>query len=190
MKLIVGLGNTGAKYAHTRHNLGFMVLDHIAGHLKQDFSDQPKFDSQLAQVEVHGETLVLAKPQTMMNLSGRAVQRLAQFYKVAPEDVWVIHDDIDLDFGKLRIRQGGSSGGHNGLKSIIEQLGEGFVRYKIGVANPELRTKIDPEDFVLLPFSAAEADHVESIVRQTAEQVASHLADSHIKDHTHDLLET
>jgi PTH1 family peptidyl-tRNA hydrolase len=188
MKLIVGLGNPGAKYAQTRHNLGFLVLDHIAEHFDQKFTNEPKFTSHLLKLDVQGETLILTKPQTMMNLSGQAVRQLAQFYKVTTSDIWVIQDDIDLDFGKLRIRQGGSSGGHNGLKSIIEYIGEEFVRFKIGVANPQLRHHIDPEDFVLQRFTPDESQQIGVIIGQTAKQVARHLMDAQIEDHTLNLL--
>lgn len=187
MKLIVGLGNPGSKYADTRHNLGFMVLDHIAEHLGLKFGAESRFEAEASLTEVKGERLALAKPQTMMNLSGRAVQRLAQYYKIPAADIWVVQDDIDLDFGILRVRQGGSSGGHNGIKSIIEQLGENFVRFRVGVANPTLRTRISPEEFVLLPFEKSEQAQLPVLVRGTAEQVAAHLGDEKILDHTHDL---
>jgi PTH1 family peptidyl-tRNA hydrolase len=186
MKLIVGLGNPGAKYAQTRHNLGFMVLDHIAEHLEAKF--EVKFDSLVAKANAMNQDLVLAKPQTMMNLSGRAIQRIAAFYKIEPGDIWVIHDDIDLGFGKLRVRQGGSSGGHNGLKSIIEQIGDGFARFKIGVANNQLRQPIDPEHFVLQSFADDESNHLPQIVSGTAEQVAGHLRSQSLQDTTYNLI--
>ena len=186
MKLIVGLGNPGAKYAPTRHNLGFMVLDHIAQHLQVEF--EAKFDGLLAKANAMNQDLVLAKPQTMMNLSGRAVQQIASFYKIEPSDIWVIHDDIDLEFGKLRVRRGGSSGGHNGLKSVIEQIGDSFVRFKIGVANEQLRQQIDPEHFVLQAFGASEANHLPQIISSTAEQVADRLRSQSVEDTTYNLI--
>ena len=187
MKLIVGLGNPGSKYAGTRHNLGFMVLDHIAEHLGIKFGVETRFEAEVSLTEVKGERLVLAKPQTMMNLSGRAAQRLAQYYKITATDIWVVQDDIDLNFGILRVRQGGGSGGHNGIKSIIEQLGGDFVRFRVGVANSTLRTRIDPEEFVLQPFEKSELALLPALVRGTAEQIAAHLGDKEILDHTHDL---
>ena len=188
MKLIVGLGNPGSTYQNTRHNLGFMVLDHIADHLEQKFSAEAKFNSEVARATIDDQALVLAKPQTMMNLSGQAVQKLAQFYKIAPTDVWIVHDDLDLEFGKLRIRRGGSSGGHNGLKSIIEQLGDNCARFKIGIANPQLRAQIEPEDFVLQRFTPEESRHLDLIIRETAEQVAVRLTATQIEDQTYQLI--
>ena len=187
MKLIVGLGNPGTQYAQTRHNLGFMVGDHIAQHLGANFEN--KFDSLVVKTTANDQELILAKPQTMMNLSGKAVAQIASFYKIDPSDVWVIHDDIDLEFGKLRVRRGGSSGGHNGLKSVIEQIGDSFTRFKIGVANPDIRTKIDPEDFVLQRFTPKEQAQLPAIVRATAEQIGSHLSEPHrVEDTTFNLI--
>ena len=178
MKLIVGLGNPGAKYANTRHNLGFMVLDALDLIFKSDHHAEVAQDNQITYI----------KPQTFMNLSGQAVQYWMQQLKIKPADLWVVHDDIDLEFGKLRIRSGGSSGGHNGLKSIIEAVGADFIRFKIGVANAELRTEIDPEVFVLQRFSAPEQQTLSAIVEKTAAQVLSHLEDKEILDHTHSLI--
>lgn len=132
MRLIVGLGNPGSEYAQTRHNIGFMVLDELARRMGQ-MGWRDKFGGRLLQ----REDLVLLEPQEYMNLSGQAVQRTQAFYKIAPAATIVVHDEIDLPFGKLRVKVGGGHGGHNGLRSIIQQTGEAFVRVRCGVGKPE-----------------------------------------------------
>ena len=134
--LIVGLGNPGDKYAKTRHNMGFLALDLLAEQEKVKI-DRIKFKGLTAQATVGGARCLLLKPQTYMNLSGEAVREAAQFYKIPADHVLVISDDVALPVGKIRVRPGGSAGGHNGLKNIIAHLGtDQFPRVKIGVASP------------------------------------------------------
>ena len=134
--LIVGLGNPGDKYAKTRHNMGFLTLDLLAEQEKVKI-DRIKFKGLTAQTTVGGARCLLLKPQTYMNLSGEAVREAAQFYKIPADHVLVISDDVALPVGKIRVRPGGSAGGHNGLKNIIAHLGtDQFPRVKIGVASP------------------------------------------------------
>ena len=137
MFLIVGLGNPGAEYAKTRHNVGFMVADAI--HDKYGFAPyKVKFDGLISEGKIDGEKVYLLKPQTYMNLSGESVGEAARFYKVPADHVVVISDDVSLAAGRLRIRKSGSAGGHNGLKNIIQHLGtDGFPRIKVGVGMPE-----------------------------------------------------
>lgn len=136
MKLIVGLGNPGAEYAHTRHNMGFDVIDELASRWgislwKEDMK------AQIASCVRDGEKILLVKPLTYMNNSGEAVGAIARYYKVEPEDIFVVCDDLDLLVGKTRIRKKGASGGHNGIKSLIAHLGtEEFNRFRIGVGHP------------------------------------------------------
>ena len=133
MKVIVGLGNPGKKYDNTRHNIGFEALDYIAD--KEGISiNTGKHKALIGTGYMGGEKVLLVKPQTFMNLSGESLRPIMDFYKLEPEDFIIIHDDIDLDVGRLRIRRKGSAGGHNGLKSIISHLGSmDFPRVKIGV---------------------------------------------------------
>ena len=135
--LVVGLGNPGSKYENTRHNMGFLAVDMLAE--KEKFKlGKLRFKAWTATVELGGEKVLVMKPQTYMNLSGESVGEAARFYKVPPEHVLVISDDISLSTGKLRIRPGGSAGGHNGLKSIIQHLGsDQFPRIKVGVGAPQ-----------------------------------------------------
>ncbi len=175
MKLIVGLGNPGKKYENTRHNVGFAVISDFRSQTP-DFSDwktDKKLNADVSAGKINGEKVVLVKPQTFMNESGRAVAAAAKFYKIKPTDVLVIHDDIDLPLGKIRIKKDGSSGGHRGIESIIKALAsENFVRLKIGVA-PETRPKnFDAADFVLKKFSKTEGKAVKEIIKKATEVVA------------------
>ncbi len=135
--LLVGLGNPGAKYESTRHNMGFLAVDKLADNERFKFS-KLRFKAWTATAELGGEKVLVMKPQTYMNLSGESVGQAARFYKIPPEHVLVISDDISLPIGKVRIRSGGSAGGHNGLKSIIAHLGsDQFPRIKVGVGMPD-----------------------------------------------------
>ena len=160
MKLIVGLGNPGKEYEMTRHNSGFCVLDAIAEECRVDVT-QKKFKALIANTRISGEAVVLMKPQTFMNLSGDAVRKAADFYKVPPERIIVLFDDISLAPGRLRIRKTGSAGGHNGIKSIIGNIGQDFPRVKIGVGEKP-RPEYDLADWVLSRLTQAEKKAVEA----------------------------
>jgi len=152
-RLIIGLGNPGRKYAGNRHNVGFQCLDHLAEAWGLSFSRR-KHKALQAQGQIASLKVILAKPQTFMNLSGDAVGRMARFYKVPPENILVIHDDLDLPLGRIRLRPEGGSGGHKGMKSIIEHLGaNGFPRLRVGIGRP---THGDPVDYVLDDFTPDE----------------------------------
>lgn len=147
MKCIVGLGNPGKKYALTRHNIGFMCLDHFAGEKGITFSMSNKFKGEVAKVK----DTILLKPHTFMNLSGESVRAITEYYDIEVEDVLVVYDDLDLDVGATRLRPKGGSGGHNGIKSLIQHLGSNeFKRVRIGIdKNPMIATA----DYVLGQFS-------------------------------------
>ena len=167
--LVVGLGNPGSQYEATRHNVGFRAVDALAKEAGVKI-DRAKFQALTAQATVGG-VRVLMKPQTYMNLSGVAVKQAADFYKVPPERVLVLFDDIDLDVGRLRIRRNGSAGGHNGIKSIISSLGsQEFPRIKIGVgAKPH--PDYDLADWVLSRFTLAEQKLLDPAIEHAAEAV-------------------
>lgn len=165
MKMIVGLGNPGREYAATRHNLGFMVVDEIARRLSSN-TLRSRFRSELKEVFVDGEKIVLIKPQTYMNLSGSAVREAAQWYKVQPNHLLVVADDIDLPFGALRMRAAGSSGGHNGFKSIFSELGtQEIPRLRIGVG----RGRGQATRQVLGRFSQGEEGELRQIIQSAAD---------------------
>lgn len=151
MKLIVGLGNPGSKYDRTKHNTGFMALDY---YLKENslVLDKDKFEGLYTKQKINGEDVIFLEPQTFMNESGRSVAQVARFFKIDPSDILVIHDDMDMPIAKLRIRAGGKSGGHNGIKSIIADLGtEKFNRLKIGIRHPDKQSVVS---WVLTPFNS------------------------------------
>lgn len=184
MKLIVGLGNPGEQYAHTRHNLGFIVIDEIAHQLGSKWSTQTKLKSQIVRASINNDDIILVKPQTFMNLSGEAVQAIARFYKIEPTNIWVISDDIDLPFAKLRLRIGGSAGGHNGLRSIIEYIGEGFVRVRIGIGHNE---HMPSEKYVLQKFSTSEISKLPLISSRAAERIVQQLQLSELESTSFEL---
>lgn len=166
MKLIVGLGNPGVEYSESRHNLGYMVIDKLEEQMKVGLVFEKKLKAEVAMFVHDSETLILAKPQTFMNLSGDCVGKIAKFYKINTEDIWVISDDLDLEFGKVRTRIGGGSGGHNGLKDIINKLGDGFARFRVGIKNSDL-TKVPADKFVLQKFTKEETNHLDKVIEAT-----------------------
>lgn len=170
MKLIVGLGNPGREYAATRHNAGFLVIDCLAHELGLSVGKK-LLRSLTGQGQINGEKVVLAKPQTYMNLSGESVGALLRWYKLTTSDLIVIYDDLDLPPGKLRIRGGGGSGGHKGMQSVIEALGtEDFTRVRIGIGRPRA-PEFDPVDYVLSGFSEEEAGEMKEVLAQAVEAV-------------------
>lgn len=169
MKLVLGLGNPGKEYQRTRHNIGFLVVDLVASERKVPIR-RKKYRSLIGELPVDGEKVLLVKPQTFMNRSGDAVQDLVCYLKVKVQDLVVIHDDLDLPFGRIRIRSRGSAGGHRGVLSILEALGEeGFFRVRVGIGRPP--PGVDPTEYVLQSFSAAEAPMLGDVVARAAEAV-------------------
>lgn len=166
--LLVGLGNPGRQYETTRHNLGFLALDeHLAGvsatssdTAYKSFAANAKLESEIAAVQIGGKKIILAKPQTFMNLSGRAVQKILAYYKIDPSNMLVINDDLDLPLGKMRFSFDSGAAGHNGVQSIIDSIGtKKFTRLRIGIATEEIlkkQNKIPAADFVLQKFSDQE----------------------------------
>jgi len=167
-QLVVGLGNPGLQYAKTRHNVGFMVADLLAERLGAPFKVHKRSGAEIVTGRLGNRSIVLAKPRTYMNESGRHVGPLAKFYSVSPADVIVIHDELDIDFGRIRLKLGGGEGGHNGLRSVVNALGtKEFQRVRIGIGRPPGRK--DPAAFVLESFTAAERDEVPTICAQAAD---------------------
>lgn len=166
--LVIGLGNPGPQYAKTRHNVGFMVADLLAARIGAPFKVHKKSGAEIVTGRLGGRPVVLAKPRTYMNESGRHVGPLAKFYSVPPGDVIVLHDELDIAFGKIRLKLGGGEGGHNGLRSLVNALGtKDFQRVRIGIGRPPGRK--DPAAFVLEPFNATERDEVPTICEQAAD---------------------
>jgi peptidyl-tRNA hydrolase, PTH1 family len=167
--LIVGLGNPGSEYDLTRHNVGFLCVDHFV-------SKNPEMGQWIEKKDLKclmstgqlGETRVIViKPTTFMNLSGEAVQAVAHFYKIHPESVVAVHDELDIDFGQIRLRKGGSAAGHNGVKSVTQHIGEEYGRVRIGIG-PKTPEQIDSADFVLQRFSQDEQAELPGLTREVA----------------------
>lgn len=166
--LVIGLGNPGPQFAKTRHNIGFMVADLLADRLGATFKVHKRSGAEIVTSTIGRRPVVLAKPRTYMNESGRHVGPLAKFYSVSPADVIVIHDELDIDFGRIRLKLGGGEGGHNGLRSVANALGtKDFQRVRIGIGRPPGRK--DPAAFVLEVFTAAERKEVPAILEQAAD---------------------
>ena len=166
--LVVGLGNPGPQYAKTRHNVGFMVADLLAARIGATFKVHKRSGADVLTGRLCHRPVVLAKPRCYMNESGRQVGPLASFYSIPPADVLVIHDELDIDFGRVRLKTGGGEGGHNGLRSVANALGsKDFQRVRIGIGRPPGRR--DPAAFVLEPFTAAERTEVPTICELAAD---------------------
>jgi PTH1 family peptidyl-tRNA hydrolase len=166
--LIVGLGNPGPQYATHRHNIGFQCVDHLAREHGIALHRR-RFKARLGEGHIGAHGVILAQPLTFMNSSGEAVGPLSRWYKVPPERILVIYDDLDLPLGRLRLRPYGSSGGHNGIKSIIAALGtEGFARLRVGIGRPE---RGDPIDYVLAPFAPDQRPVIEAVYARVDEMV-------------------
>lgn len=174
MRLIVGLGNPGARYERTRHNVGFLAADAI--HRRHGFGPwRAKFQGLLAEGTLDGERIYLLKPQTFMNASGDSVAEAARFYKIPLAEIAVIHDEIDLEPGKLRVKQGGGAAGHNGLRSIDAQLGEDYWRVRIGVGHPGVKELVEP--YVLQNFSPEDLAWLPPLIDAIAEALPVLVAD-------------
>ena len=176
--LVAGLGNPGPRHERDRHNVGWMVVDELAR--RHDASFRSKFNGRVADVRIEGHRVALLKPETYMNESGRSISAATRFYKAPTDTVLVVHDDVDLDFGRFQAREGGGLAGHNGLRSIAQALGDpGFLRLRIGVGRPGRGDPRDVADFVLAPFDLHEdrdavisraADAVETLVNDGLEE--------------------
>lgn len=170
MRLVVGLGNPGEKYQKVRHNLGFEVLDELVKKLNLvDWSLEDKFKAEV----IKTQQLILVKPQTYMNNSGMAVRQLADYFKISPEDLIIIHDELDLPLGKIKVRLGGAAAGHHGVESIINSLGtDQFIRVRLGIGNLKTQSSehkhshINVEKFVLEPFLHSETSQVKHMIKQ------------------------
>lgn len=196
MKLIVGLGNPGAKYEKTRHNIGFMVVEKFLKdfeEVKKTFwENSQKFKADIAAIDWQPqirplEKIILAKPKTYMNNSGMSVRLLADFYKIPPEDIWILCDDVDLQLGVLRIRFGGASGGHHGTESILQALStDKFWRFRLGIGRPhqmltgayQMRSQKGIDDFVLGKFSRQEWGKIRELIHRATKALQTGLEES------------
>lgn len=177
MKLITALGNPGEKYAKTRHNMGFMVADKLADIYNFTFKLESKFNAEVAKTNIDGESVIVCKPQTYMNLSGQSVRPLLNYYKLSTDDLFLIYDDINLDLGKVRFRAKGSDGGHNGVKSVILETGsDKFDRLKVGIGPQPKFMK--SESFVLATFGKENEELLQASVEFASKAVVCYLKES------------
>lgn len=178
MKVIAGLGNPGDKYASTRHNIGFMVSSKLADRF--NISSSYKFDGLIGDFFLGGEKIIIFQPMKYMNTSGKPIYKLLNYFKIESKDLLVIHDDLDLDLGKMKFKQKGGSGGHNGIKSIINNLNtDNFKRLKIGIGRPPTNLKVP--DFVLTTFKGEERIIAEKVVEKAASAVELMLKENIMK---------
>ena len=177
--LIVGLGNPGSEYAAHRHNIGFWVVDALADAHGLTFARDKGAKARVAEGNVGDRPALLAKPQTFMNLSGRSVLRLSRYHEISPERILVVYDDLDLPLGRLRLRPEGGTGGHRGMRSIIDMLGSmSFPRLRVGIDRPP--GNMDPADYVLQPFAEEQGPLVKDVVARAAAAVECWLAEGMI----------
>lgn len=173
MKVIIGLGNPGVHYRGTRHNIGFQVVDRLA-EIHHILISTKRFKSLYGTGWIDSQRVILVKAMTFMNRSGEAVRKVVHFFQVGMEDLIVIHDDLDLPFGRLRFKRRGSDGGHQGVRSIIESMGKNtFLRLKVGIGRPP--KGMDPAEYVLSPFDEAEQPPLDQIISQAAESLMAML---------------
>jgi PTH1 family peptidyl-tRNA hydrolase len=178
LKIIAGLGNPGEKYAYTRHNIGFMVISELSDRFK--INSSYKFDGLIGDFFFGGEKIIIFQPMKYMNKSGQPIYKVLDYFQIEAEDLLVIHDDLDLELGKMRFKQNGGSGGHNGIKSIINNLGtDNFKRLKIGIDRPP--ENIPVPDFVLTTFRGEEKEISKKVVEEAASAVELMLKENIMK---------
>lgn len=184
MKIIFAQGNPGPQYETTRHNVGFLALDALAG--GTSFAPKPKFFAAIAEVSIAGEKTLLVKPQTFYNETGRAARAILDFYKLSPADMLVIHDDLALPLGTLRVREKGSDAGNNGIKSLNAHLGPDYARLRVGVYN-ELRDRMHDADFVLGNFSSNERDVLNKMIIPKIKELVADFCRGSLESSSHTL---
>jgi peptidyl-tRNA hydrolase, PTH1 family len=185
MKIVVGLGNPGDKYENTRHNLGFMTVDHLLKELGPSnvaWDTSNKLKSAIASFTIHEEKVLFVKPQTYMNNSGMAVQLIMDFYKCKPEDLWIVYDELDLPLGSIKIRFGGAAAGHHGVESIMEAVGtDKFWRFRLGIGVTHNKSEVgrhnfkDAKEYVLDQFHSGEAGKARELIKHGAEAIRTAL---------------
>jgi len=178
LKIVIGLGNPGSKYEFTRHNIGFRIIDSLARDMGIEFNKVKSYYSLISRGMINNYKVMLVKPQTFMNLSGRAVNRVVSYYKIPLQDLLIVYDDLNLELGQVRIRKKGSSGGHKGIESIMQYLNsEDIPRLRIGVGNPSLNYNFDCVSYVLSNFNNDEEDKIAEVIQLSTEAVKTIIED-------------
>lgn len=180
MKLIVGLGNIGEKYHMTRHNVGFLVMDEYAHIKNMEFKYDKQLEASIASKQINGEKVIIAKPTTFVNLSGNAVSKIMSYYKISIEDILIIYDDIDLEVGRLRIRETNGHGGHNGIRDIINHLNtKDFKRIRVGIG---LDKSMPLDKYVLGRFSKKDIEDLKPVVIDSMNAIDEFIENKYFKD--------
>ncbi len=175
---MVGLGNPGSKYKFTRHNIGFRVVDSLAQDIEIEFKKVKSYYSLISRGMINNHKVMLVKPQTFMNLSGRAVSKVVSYYKIPLQDLLIIYDDLNLELGQIRIRKKGSTGGHKGMESIMQYLhSEEIPRLRIGIGNPSINFNFDCVSYVLSNFNVDEEDKIKEAIKLSAEAIKTIIED-------------
>ena len=175
---MVGLGNPGSKYEFTRHNIGFRIVDSLAQEIEIEFKKVKSYYSLISRVMINNHKVILVKPQTFMNLSGRAVNRVVSYYKIPLQDLLIVYDDLNLEFGQVRIRKKGSAGGHKGMESVIQYLNsEDVPRLRIGINNPLVNFNFDCVSYVLSNFNGDERDKIKKVIQLSTEAIKTIIED-------------
>ncbi|GAG67568.1 unnamed protein product [marine sediment metagenome] len=178
MKIVVGLGNPGLKYEFTRHNIGFRIVDSLARNIEIEFKKAKSYYSLISRGMISNHKVILIKPQTFMNLSGRAVSKVVSYYKIPLQDLLIVYDDLNLELGQVRIRKKGSAGGHKGIESIMQYLGsEEIPRLRIGIGNPLVNFNFDCVSYVLSNFNGDEKDKIKETIQLSTEAIKTVIED-------------
>jgi PTH1 family peptidyl-tRNA hydrolase len=175
---VVGLGNPGSKYEFTRHNIGFRTVDSLAQDIEVEFKKVKSYYSLISRGMINNQKVILIKPQTFMNLSGRAVSKVVSYYKIPLQDLLIVYDDLNLELGQVRIRKKGSAGGHKGIESIMQYLNsEEIPRLRIGIGNPSVNFNFNCMSYVLSNFNNDEKDKIEELIQLSTEAIKTVIED-------------
>ena len=178
MKIVIGLGNPGSKYEFTRHNIGFRIVDSLARDIEIEFKKVKSYYSLISRGMINNHKVMLVKPQTFMNLSGRAISKVVSYYKISFRDLLIVYDDLNLELGQIRIRKKGSAGGHKGIESIMQYLNSGEIpRLKIGIGNPLVSFNFDHVCYVLSNFNGDEKDKIKKVIQLSTEAIKTIIED-------------
>lgn len=178
MKIVVGLGNPGLKYEFNRHNIGFRIVDSLARNIEIEFKKVKSYYSLISRGMINNHKVMLVKPQTFMNLSGRAVSKVVSYYKIPLQGLLIVYDDLNLELGQVRIRKKGSAGGHKGMESIMQYLNsEDVPRLRIGIGNPLVNFNFDCVSYVLSNFDGDEKDKIKKVIQLSTEAIKTIIED-------------
>jgi PTH1 family peptidyl-tRNA hydrolase len=176
--MVVGLGNPGLQYEFSRHNIGFKIIDNLALNIETEFKRVKSYDSLVSRGKLMNHKLILVKPQTYMNLSGKSVSKIVSYYRISFPDLLIVYDDLNLELGQIRIRKRGSAGGHKGVESIIQYLNsEDIPRLRIGIGKPSINSNFDYASYVLSNFNNNEKDKISEVIQLSTEAIKTVMED-------------